>query len=44
MKWHGFFGFIVPPGVLLVFPDLSLVHWGRAATMDKCVEKDSREE
>jgi hypothetical protein len=37
MKWHGFFGFIVPPGVLLVFPELSLVHCGRATTMDKCV-------
>ena len=44
MKWHGFFSFIVPPGLLLVFPELSLVHCGRAGTMDKCEEKDSREE
>jgi hypothetical protein len=44
MKWHGFFSFIVPPSLLLVFPELSLVHCGRADTMDKCEEKDSREE
>ena len=44
MKWHGFFSFIVPPGLLLVFPELSLVHCGPADTMDKCEEKDSREE
>jgi hypothetical protein len=44
MKWHGFFSFIVPPGLLLVFPELSLVHCGRADNMDKCEEKDSGEE
>ena len=44
MKWHGFFSFIVPPGLLLVFPELSLVHCDRADTVDKCEEKDSREE
>jgi hypothetical protein len=44
MKWHDFFSFIVPPGLLLVFPELSLVHGGRADAMDKCEEKDSREE
>ena len=44
MKRHGFLSFIVPPGLLLVFPELSLVHCGRADTMDKCEEKDSREE
>jgi hypothetical protein len=44
MKWHGFFSFVVPPGLLLVFPELSLVLCGRADTMDKCEEKDSREE
>ena len=44
MKWQGFFSFIVPPGLLLVFPELSLVHCGRADNMDKCEEKDSREE
>jgi hypothetical protein len=44
MKWQRFFSFIVPPGVLLVFPELSLVHCGRADNMDKCEEKDSREE
>jgi hypothetical protein len=44
MKWHGFFSFIVPPGLLFVFPELSLVHGGRADTVDKCEEKDSREE
>ena len=44
MKWCGFFSFIVPPGLLLVFPELSLVHCGRADNMDKCEEKDSREE
>ena len=44
MKSHGFFSFIVPPGLLLVFPELSLVHCDRADTVDKCEEKDSREE
>ena len=44
MKWHGFFSFIVPPGLLWVFPELSLVHCGRADNLDKCEEKDSREE
>src|ERR1700732_252947 len=44
MKWHGFFSFIIPPGLLLMFPELSLVHCGRADNMDKCEEKDSREE
>ena len=44
MKWHGFFSFIVPPGLLLVFPELSLVHCDRVDTVDKCEEKDSREE
>jgi hypothetical protein len=44
MKWHGVFSFIVPPGLLLVFPELSLVHCGRADAMDKCEEKDSYEE
>jgi hypothetical protein len=44
MKWHGFFSFIVPPGLLLVFPELSLVHCGRADNMDKCEEKSSREQ
>jgi hypothetical protein len=44
MKWHGFFSFIVPPGLLLVFPELSLVHCDRADTVDKCQEKHSREE
>ena len=44
MKRHGFFSFIVPPGLLLVFPELSLVHCGRADNMEKCEEKDSREE
>jgi hypothetical protein len=44
MKWHGFFSWIVPPGLLLVFPELSLVHCGRADTMDKCEEKDSPQE
>ena len=44
MKWHGVFSFIVPPGLLLVFPELSLVHCGRADTMDKCEEKESCEE
>ena len=42
MKWHGFFSFIVPPGLLLVFPELSLVHCGLADTMGKRQEKDSR--
>ena len=44
MKWHGFFSWIVPPGLLLVFPELSLVDCGRADIMEKCEEKDSREE
>ena len=44
MKRHGFLSFIVPPGLLLVFPELSLVHCGQADNMDKCEEKDSREE
>ena len=44
MKLHGFFSFIVPPGMLLVLPELSLVDCGQADTMDKCEEKDSREE
>jgi len=44
MKWHGFFSWIVPPGLLWVFPELSLVHCGRADTMDKREEKDSGEE
>jgi hypothetical protein len=44
MKWHGFFSFIVPPSLLLVFPELSLVHCGRADNMDNCEAKDSREE
>ena len=44
MKWHGFFSFIVPPSLLLVFPELSLVHCGRADNMDKCEAKDSGEE
>jgi hypothetical protein len=44
MKWHGFFSFIVPPGLLFVFPELSLVHCGRVDNMDKGEEKDSREE
>jgi hypothetical protein len=44
MKWHGFFSFIVPPGLLLVFPELSLVHCGRADIIDKCEEKSSREQ
>ena len=35
MKWHGFFSWIVPPGLLLVFPELSLVHRGRGETMDE---------
>jgi hypothetical protein len=43
-KWHGFFSFTVPSGLLLVFPDLSLVDCSRADTMDKCEEKSSREE
>ena len=38
MKWHGFFSFIVPPGLLLLFPELSLVHCGRADTME-CAEE-----
>ena len=44
MKWHGFFSFIVPPSLLLVFPELSLVHCGRADIIDKCEEKSSREQ
>jgi hypothetical protein len=44
MKWHGFFNFIVPPGLLLVFPELSLVRCGRADNMDNFEGKDSREE
>ena len=44
MKWHKFFSFIVPPGLLLVFPELSLVHCGRADIIDKCEEKSSREQ
>ena len=44
MKWQGFFGFIVPPSLLLVFPELSLVHCDRADDMGKCEERDSREE
>ena len=44
MKSHGFFSFIVTPGLLLAFPELSLVHCDRADTVDKCEEKDSREE
>ena len=44
MKWHGFFSFIVPPGLLLVFPELSLVHCGRADNMEKCEEKCNREQ
>jgi len=44
MKSHGFFSFIVPPGLLWVFPELSLVHCGQPDNMDKCEEKDSREE
>ena len=43
MRWQVFFSFIVPPSLLLVFPELSLVHCGQADTMDKCEEKDSRE-
>jgi hypothetical protein len=42
MKWHGFFSFIVPPSLLLVFPELSLVHCGLVDTMGKRQEKDSR--
>jgi hypothetical protein len=44
MKWHNFFSFIVPPSLLLVFPELSVVHCGRADTMDNCEEKNGREE
>jgi len=34
MKRHGFLSFIVPPGLLLVFPELSLVHRGQADNME----------
>jgi hypothetical protein len=44
MKWHVLFSFIVPASLLVVFPELSLVHCGRADSMDKCEEKDGRKE
>jgi hypothetical protein len=44
MKWHGFFSFIVPPSLLVVFPELSLVLCGRADTMNKREEKDGGDE
>jgi hypothetical protein len=39
MKWHGFFSFIVPASLLVVFPELSLVHCGRADSMDEACER-----
>jgi hypothetical protein len=43
MKWHGLFSFIVPPSLLLAFPELSLVRCERADTVDMCEEKEGRE-
>jgi hypothetical protein len=44
MNWHGFFSFIVPSSLLLVFPELTLVHCGRADTTEKCEEKNGCKE
>jgi hypothetical protein len=44
MKWHGFFSFIVPASLLVAFPELSLLHCGRADSTDKCEEKDGRDQ
>jgi hypothetical protein len=44
MKWRGFFDFIVPPSLLLAFPELSLVHRSRVDATDNCKPKDDREE
>jgi hypothetical protein len=43
MKWQCCFGFIVPVGLLLVFPELSLVRYGRPYTMHMDEEQDIRE-
>jgi hypothetical protein len=40
MKWQCCFGFIVPAGVLLLFPELSLVRGRRPYTMDMDEERD----
>jgi hypothetical protein len=39
MKWQCF-GFIVPPGLLWVFPEFSLVRYGRPHTMPIDEERD----
>ena len=44
MKWPYLFGFIVPPGLLLVFPELSLVRCGRPHAVHMHEEKDIYEE
>ena len=43
MKWQCCFDFIVPPGLLLVFPEFSLVRYGRPYTMHMDEEQDIRE-
>jgi hypothetical protein len=42
MKWQCF-GFIVPAGLLWVFPEFSLVRCGRLHTMHIDEERDIRE-
>jgi hypothetical protein len=43
MKWQCCFDFIVPPGLLLVFPEFSLVRYGRPYTMHMDEDRDIRE-
>lgn len=40
MKWQYFCGFIVPAGLLFVFPELSLVRYNWPRTMRMHEEKD----
>ena len=40
MKWQHFCGFIVPAGLLLVFPELSLVRYDWSGTTDMDNEKN----